>query len=309
MTFTSLVFLFRFLPVFFIVFFLVPPKYRSYVILFGSLLFYTYGDPLWVIFIVVSVILNFIFIRKISLDVAAEKLFGTSDMKLRRLWLVLGLVLDAGLVAAFKYRNFMQYEIPVGVTFCMMSQAACLIEAYRGETMGGSNVVEYAMYATFFPKLLTGADSGYRGFLASRVPEENRLDNIENGALLFASGFVCKVFLVDRINSIWDMAAGDGAGMLSAWLGFVSLPVGIYLELFGYALMAKGITRIMGYDIPTNYEEPFSAGTVSDFARRFMTGPVDFVRKYIFKPLKGGKALLFILAIARDCLTALRQDI
>ena len=281
MQFNSIQFLFSFLPFFLMAYFLVPMKLRSTVMLLGSLGFYALssGGRLWWAYLLVGITLAAYF---------AGVLLG----KYRKKWL-LGLFLG-GLAAVLTF--FKLYEggrhLPAGMSFYLFQIAAYLIDVYRLKFLPEHNVLTFSSQIVMFPKLLSGPLVNPQSLRLQEKYCTRSREHIHAGLQLLICGLGLKVLIANRLGSLWAQAAVIGYESISpvfAWMSLTAYAMQLYFDFYGYSLMAMGIGKMLGYDLPENFIDPYVSKTVSEFYRRWHATLGAWFREYLYIPLGGNR--------------------
>ena len=298
MVFSSLEFIFRFLPIFFLAYFVTPSKYRNIVIVAGSLVFYAVGEPVYVFLMMLSILINYALAVKIS---------DCNGKKSSTVLLVLGIFIDIGILFFFKYMNFfvgnicavagikapeMQLTLPLGISFYTFQIMSYIIDVYKGKYSASRNFMDVATYISMFPQLIAGPIVSFDEISPQLKNRKVRFIDIEWGMMLFVVGLVYKVMLANRIGSLWNdvMVAGVmGIDAPTAWLGAWGYSMQIYFDFFGYSLMAIGMGRMLGFKFPENFANPYCAVSAADFWRRWHMTLGRWFRQYVYIPLGGNK--------------------
>lgn len=299
MLFSSVGFLFRFLPVFMLIYLLMPESRRNLVLLLGSLIFYGAGEPYYVLLLVFSILVNYGLGRLILND----KL-----IKYKKAVLVSALFFNFGLLFIFKYLDFvvgninrllsgreiplLSLSLPLGISFYTFQIVSYLIDCYRGSIREKASFIEFAAYVSMFPQLIAGPIVKY-----DEVAPQLRKRNIapaafESGLKLFTIGLGYKVLLANQIGTLWNTIMTAGAGNLSAaaaWMGAFAYSFQIYFDFWGYSLMAKGLGEMLGFKIPKNFSNPYAAKSVSEFWRRWHITLGRWFKEYLYIPLGGNR--------------------
>lgn len=300
MLFSSVEFLFRFLPIFMIIYLLVPEKYRNIVLFSGSLVFYGVGEPYYVLLLIFSVIVNY----GISLSFfRLEK-----GRLLRKSILVIALIFNFSFLFVFKYWDFMaqtvngilkgnqipilELALPLGISFYTFQMVSYLLDSYYGKIGKNITFIEFSTYVSMFPQLIAGPIVKYEE-VADRMKQRTiSVKNLENGLKLFTIGLGYKVLLANQIGTLWNTLMTAGAGNLSvsaAWMGAVAYSFQIYYDFWGYSLMAKGLGKMLGFKIPRNFNHPYISKSVSEFWRRWHITLGRWFREYLYIPLGGNR--------------------
>lgn len=298
MVFSSLEFIFRFLPIFFLAYFATPARYRNCVLVVGSLVFYAVGEPVYVFLMIASILINYFFALRISQSRGKRRAV---------LFLTLAVGIDLGVLFFFKYLNFFMENIcklvgvdapgtdlvlPLGISFYTFQIMSYIIDVYRRKYPACRNVIEVAAYISMFPQLIAGPIVSFDEVRPQLKNRRVRFVDIEWGMMLFVIGLVYKVMLANRIAVLWNdvMVAGVmGIDTAAAWLGAWGYSMQIYFDFFGYSLMAIGLGYMMGFRFPENFANPYCAVSVTEFWRRWHITLGRWFREYVYIPLGGSK--------------------
>lgn len=318
MSFSSLSFLFYFLPAFLLVYFLVPIRGRNLVLAVGSLLFYYLGAGTGGTLVLLALLL---------INFAAARVMEDAHGDERRAWLILALACDFGSLFYFKYMgwflenlgrltqtdfSFFQVALPLGVSFYVFQSAAYVIDVYRGDAAAERSLLDYTAFQTMFPQLIMGPILRQRDVDAELHAARpfSRAD-VESGFSLFVVGLGCKVILADQLASLWTTLERIGFAYLStplAWFGAVGYSLQLYFDFSGYSLMAMGLGQMLGFAIPRNFDLPYCSHSISEFWRRWHITLGTWFRDYLYIPLGGsrhGRVRLFGSLLAVWTLTGL----
>ncbi|MDD6812029.1 MAG: MBOAT family protein [Lachnospiraceae bacterium] len=300
MLFSSVGFLFRFLPVFMVIYLLVPEKYRNLILFSGSLIFYGVGEPYYVLLLVFSILVNY----GISL------LFFRPEkgQAVRRSILILALLFDFSFLFVFKYWDFAAQSInslmkgtkipvlslvlPLGISFYTFQIVSYLLDCYRGKFEEKATFLEFATYVSMFPQLIAGPIVKYEEVAEQMKQRRLSAKKLENGMKLFTIGLGYKVLLANQMGTLWNTIMTAGAGNLSvpaAWLGAFAYSFQIYFDFWGYSLMAKGLGKMLGFKIPRNFNHPYVSKSVSEFWRRWHITLGRWFKEYLYIPLGGNR--------------------
>lgn len=298
MVFSSLEFIFRFLPIFFLAYFATPARYRNCVLVVGSLVFYAVGEPVYVFLMIASILINYFLALRIS---------QCPGKRRAMLFLTLAVGIDLGVLFFFKYLNFFMENIcklvgvdapgtdlvlPLGISFYTFQIMSYIIDVYRKKYPACRNVIEVAAYISMFPQLIAGPIVSFHEVRPQLKNRRVRFVDIEWGMMLFVIGLVYKVMLANRIAVLWNdvMVAGVmGIDTAAAWLGAWGYSMQIYFDFFGYSLMAIGLGYMMGFRFPENFANPYCAVSVTEFWRRWHITLGRWFREYVYIPLGGSK--------------------
>lgn len=317
MVFSSIEFMFRFLPVFLILYFAATPKYRNIILLIGSLIFYGVGEPSYIILMIISILVNHFAAVNIFTAWKREDDSNTSTQTTRKAWLIVAMVFNFGMLFVFKYLNFfigmingiahatvlkpVALTLPLGISFYTFQAASYVIDIYRRKYELADGLLDFATYLCMFPQLIAGPIVSFAEVKDDlhKLRKVN-LAKIEWGTAIFVLGLAYKVLLANKIASLWNtiMTAGVmGIHPLTAWLGSWGFSMQLFFDFFGYSLMAIGLGRILGFKFPMNFKNPYCATSSTDFWRRWHITLGRWFREYVYIPLggnrKGQKRMIF----------------
>ena len=303
MVFSSLTFLFAFLPIFLILYYCSPAKYRNGLLFMGSLVFYGIGEPLYLCLIICSVLVNLgigLFIDR------SERLSG------KRLWLITGLLYNFGLLFFFKYTNFfleningvlklchsgtqlklLELTLPLGISFYTFQIVSYIIDVYRGKVKADHSVISLGAYLCMFPQLIAGPIVVYSDIRRELHERTITIHNLDDGLKTFILGLGFKVLLANRVGTLWNEVCTIGFESIStplAWLGSLAYSMQLYFDFCGYSLMAIGLGKMLGFTIPENFHHPYLSRSVTDFWRRWHITLGAWFREYVYIPLGGNR--------------------
>ncbi len=288
MVFSSLEFLFLFVPLFLIIYYLIPKGGKNAFLLLGSLIFYGCGvawNVYYIILILASVIVNFL---------AAGWLEKCKSEGGKRAVLITGLVYDFGLLLFFKYAGFFLQGIvlPVGISFYTFQITSYLIDVYRKKIRSEGSIINLGAYLTMFPQLIAGPIVTYSEVRKQLGRRKINLIKCSHGLQLFALGLGSKVLLANQFGNLWEDIQSIGYESIStplAWLGIIGFSLQIYFDFYGYSLMAVGLGKLLGFKLPDNFRQPYTALSMTEFWRRWHITLGRWFREYIYIPLGGNR--------------------
>lgn len=307
MVFSSLQFLFLFLPVFLICYCILPDRWRNRWILLGSLGFYVYGawdTPFTIVLLVLSILVNYLIGR----------LIGATE-KHKKLFLGIGLLYDFGVLFVYKYLDFVlknlntligfawpetgfslplsELVLPIGISFYTFQIASYLIDVYRGEVQAERSLVKVGAYLTMFPQLIAGPIVTYSSVQSQLERRRISLGRVNDGLCDFTIGLGLKVLLANQIGKLWSEIGALGYESIStplAWMGAIAFSMQLYFDFYGYSRMAIGLGKMMGFSLPVNFRYPYTAVSFTDFWRRWHITLSSWFRDYLYIPLGGNRA-------------------
>ena len=306
MVFSSLTFLFRFLPIFLIVYYIFPKKYRNICLFGGSIIFYACGEPFYVFLILCSLIYNY------SIAFLMDKYIYKKGTK--RLILLFALIIDFGLLFFFKYTDFfirninslyqlitnthteyfslLNVGLPLGISFYTFQIVSYVLDIYYRKYPCENNLLHLGVYLCMFPQLIAGPIITYPQLQNEIKNRTYTKEQFENGLQIFILGLGSKVILANRIGILWHSIQTIGYDSLTmplAWLGAFAFSFQLYFDFYGYSLMALGLGKMLGFTIPNNFDHPYLSLTLSDFFRRWHITLGKWFKEYIYIPLGGNR--------------------
>ena len=281
--FSSLEFLFVFLPIFFVVYALVPKSWKNAVIVLGSIVFYSYGSwntPEHIAFFILSILLNF----------SIGKCLGHGK-KRDFILLVIGIIFNIGPLVWFKiYIN--DVILPVGISFFTFQNLSYIFDVKKRSVEREDSLINYFAYISMFPQLIAGPIITYRQMKGQLQSRQVTGDKIKSGIRYFILGLGAKVLIANRIGSLWMQIEGIGYESIStvlAWMGIIAFALQIYFDFYGYSLMAMGLGVMMGFQFPRNFDNPYGAVTMSEFYRKWHMTLGRWFRDYVYIPFGGNR--------------------
>lgn len=297
MVFSSLVFIFLFLPLFFLLYFLVPNrKYRNFILLGCSLFFYAWGEPIYVVCMIGSIVMNYI------LAILMEK-----STKRRKAVFILAVILNIGMLIVFKYSNFIidninmvfslslahvNISLPIGISFYTFQILSYVIDLYKGEVALQKNILTLGAYITAFPQLIAGPIVRYETVEYELANRKESLSDFYEGTKRFVLGLSKKVLIANNMAFVADTVFNKDVtqfGMIGAWIGLICYTLQIYFDFSGYSDMAIGLGKMMGFNYLENFNYPYISKSITDFWRRWHISLSTFFRDYIYIPLGGNR--------------------
>ena len=290
MIFSSIYFIYYFLIIFLILYFITPKKYKNYTLLLGSLFFYFYGDSKYIVLLLISSLVNYILGRLIS-------------KKNKKLFLIIGLIFNFGLLFYFKYFNFFLSNInslfktninlfsivlPLGISFYTFKNASYLIDVYKNRVNSEKNFINYFTYIAMFPSLIQGPIVRYKDI--DLKDKKISYDNFAMGVERFIIGLSKKVILADTLAKlVTSLTNMEVQTVVSLWVKATSDIVKLYLDFSGYTDMAIGLGLMIGIKIMENFDYPLSTYSVTSFWRKWHISLSSWFKDYIYIPLGGNR--------------------
>ncbi len=304
MVFSSLSFIFAFLPAFLALYYCVPAKSKNTLLFLGSLLFYSFGEPFYILLIFASTVLNYLF----GLGIARYKR-GRAE-RLFLFWIAL--LYNFGLLLFFKYANFfleninlllkvcgihwqffrLNVSLPLGISFYTFQIVSYIIDVYRDKVKADKSFVSLGAYICMFPQLIAGPIVVYSDISESLKERKISIENIDRGLKTFIIGLGYKVIIANRIGTLWNEVCTIGFESIStplAWLGAFAYSMQLYFDFWGYSVMAIGLGDMLGFTMPENFRYPYTARSVTEFWRRWHITLGSWFREYVYIPLGGNR--------------------
>ncbi len=292
MIFSSTLFVFIFLPSVLLMYYVIPRRFingRNTVLLFASLVFYAWGEPKNILLMLISISANYTFGR----------LMGSvgTDIRRRRLWLVIAVIFNIGLLGYFKYWNLFTAEklwnvaLPIGISFFTFQIMSYIIDVYRGTVSVQNNLPKLALYISFFPQLIAGPIVRYIDIEKQLSKRESTADSFVRGATRFVRGFAKKI-LISNIVAITADSIFNGEVQMTAavaWLGAIAYALQIFFDFSGYSDMAIGLGNMFGFNFLENFNYPYISASIRDFWRRWHISLSTWFRDYLYIPLGGNR--------------------
>ena len=298
MVFSSLVFLFAYLPITLLAYYLVPRQGRNIFLFIVNLIFYGWGEPKLVLLMVFNIFFNYIggwLVDKYRADTKKKKLF-----------LILTCVLDIGILAVFKYTGMitetlnmlpflnipeLQISLPIGISFYTFQTMSYVIDVYRDDAPVSKNFINFGTYVALFPKLIAGPIVRYRDVAEQLVNRRETLEMFTRGVKLFMVGLAKKVIIANTMGTLTTniFATTDENGVVGTWVGMIAYTFQIYFDFSGYSDMACGLGNMLGFEFLKNFNYPYIAKSITDFWRRWHISLSTWFKEYVYIPLGGNR--------------------
>lgn len=284
-----------FLPLFLILYGLVPDRMKNAVLLTGSLIFYVFGEPRYLILLMISVLVNYMVGLHLGRGARQrgknKKQKKNKFDKKRRLLFAATVIVNIGMLAVFKACAG-EETMPLGISFYTFQILSYLTDVYRGDQRKETSFVKFATYVTMFPQLISGPIVNYDEVRDSLHDRRFTAEGFQDGMKVFTAGLVFKVLLADRLGLLWQEVNVTGIESIStplAWIAAIAYSMKIYFDFYGYSLMAMGLGRVLGFELPENFRNPYMADSVRDFYRRWHITLGRWFRRYVYIPLGGNR--------------------
>ena len=298
MVFSSLTFLFMFLPAVLLTYYIVPKCCKNVVLFAFSLLFYAWGEPVYVGLMIFSTILDYTCGRIV------EKYRHKTQSQIA---LTVSVCINLGLLCLFKYSGFLveqfnnifrtsidvpELAMPIGISFYTFQTMSYTIDVYRGEVKAQKNILDFGTYVTLFPQLIAGPIVRYQTVAEQIDNRTLSFDRFGSGVKRFICGLGKKVLLANNIGLLWSSVSSTPLSQLStvsAWLGIVAFGLQLYFDFSGYSDMAIGLGRMLGFDFVENFDYPYISQSITEFWRRWHMSLGTWFRDYVYIPLGGNR--------------------
>ena len=286
MLFSSNTFLFGFLPAVVVLYYLCPRRCRNVLLLVSSLIFYGWGEPKYVLLMLVSILMNYF----CGLAAARQQ----SRQRSTRGVLIVGVVLNLGMLGFFKYGKFFfgsafpDIPLPIGISFYIFQAMSYLIDVCRREVEVQKNVLTFGTYVTLFPQLIAGPIVRYRDVAEMLESRRENLPQFSRGVQRFVVGLSKKVLLANTFGSAWN-ALQVTTGTAAAWLGLLCYTLQIYFDFSGYSDMAIGLGQLFGFTFLENFNYPYISASITEFWRRWHISLSTWFKEYVYIPLGGNR--------------------
>ncbi len=301
MVFSSPEFLFLFLPVTLLLYYAVPWRWKCPVLLVTSLIFYGWGEPVYVFLMIGTILVDYV--AGILVDRYLE-----TDKRRAKAAMIVAIVLNLASLCFFKYYDFivgalsaipfipeipkLGLSLPIGISFYTFQSLSYVVDVYRGDGKMQKNPVTFGTYVTLFPQLIAGPIVRWCDVDDQLRSREHRLDLFASGVRTFVCGLAKKILLANTAGAMWDsLSAGvmNTPSVLGAWLGLLFFAFQIYFDFSGYSDMAIGLGKMLGFTFRENFNYPYIADSVTDFWRRWHISLSTWFREYVYIPLGGNR--------------------
>lgn len=293
MVFSSISFLFFFMPIFFIIYYITPKKFKNLVLLIFSLIFYAWGEPIYVFLMIISSLINY---------VSAKIIYKNN----KKIYLIITCIINILILGFFKYSNFLidvindifniginniNIGLPIGISFFTFQGLSYVIDIYKRKEKPLNNFKTLLMYISMFPQLIAGPIVRYSDVVSNLDERKVSFDNFSNGMLRFLKGLYKKVLIANVIGMLFDTISSDisNISLLTAWLGAIAFSLQIYFDFSGYSDMAIGLGKMLGFDFLENFNYPYMANSITDFWKRWHISLSTWFKDYVYIPLGGNK--------------------
>ncbi|MEG2892212.1 MAG: MBOAT family protein [Clostridium sp.] len=299
MVFSSLLFLFIFLPIFLGVYYLVPRGWKNGILLVFSLVFYAWGEPVYIVIMLFSTVFDFY--NGLIIDKYRHR------KKLVKVIFILSLVINFGMLGVFKYSGFIVDSVnnflgtsidfqglplPIGISFYTFQTLSYVIDVYLDKVKVQRNIISFGAYISMFPQLIAGPIVRYASVENEMDNRKTTLDDFSEGVYRFLGGLFKKVIIANNIGLLWATVKASEfseLSMLTAWLGLIAFTLQIYFDFSGYSDMAIGLGKMIGFHFPENFNYPYISKSITEFWRRWHISLGTWFREYVYIPMGGNK--------------------
>ena len=300
MVFSSLTFLFAYLPAVLAVYFITPARWRNLVLFAVSLFFYGWGEPVYVLMMIASVIANWYFGRRVGSC-------RDTDRETAKKWLTACIVFNLALLGFFKYYDFfaenmaaigltfikpLHLGLPIGISFYTFQAMSYPIDVYRHDTDPQKSVISFGAYVTMFPQLIAGPIVRYKDIAKQLEKRHENMGQFYDGVLRFVIGLCKKVLLANSAGQVFEAISAlpaSQSSVIGAWTGIICYTFQIYFDFSGYSDMAIGMGKMLGFDFLENFNYPYISKSVTEFWRRWHMSLSYWFRDYVYIPLGGNR--------------------
>ncbi|MEV5027354.1 MBOAT family O-acyltransferase [Paenibacillus sp. LPE1-1-1.1] len=302
MVFSSVVFLMFFLPCFLLIYYVLPFKTKNLFILLASYIFYAWGSSEFLYMLIVSTFMDYVFGLLID---------RSKKVKHKKIFVSLSIIINLSLLAYFKYANFfvdqfndvlvvlgmtgfhwINVALPVGISFFTFHKISYIVDVYRGKEKAMRSYIDFSLYIALFPQLIAGPIIRFNEIASQFKERKHSIDKFFDGMWRFSIGLGKKVILANAAGRIADevfQLSNQDLSMPIAWIGIICYSLQIYFDFSGYSDMAIGLGKMMGFDIPENFNMPYISKSITEFWRRWHISLSRFFRDYVYIPLGGNR--------------------
>ena len=300
MVFSSIPFIFFFLPVFLIFYYLVPYKVKNILLLIFSLIFYAWGEPIYILLMIFSSVVDYTNGRMI------EK-YAQNNQKRKNLFLIISIIVNLSLLGFFKYADFLigsinsllninipllELGLPIGISFFTFQTMSYSIDVYRGDVKAEHNFLDFMTYVSMFPQLIAGPIVRYEEVSKELKNRSITPQGFADGMIRFLQGLFKKVLIANNIGYLFVIASSmpnNEMSVVMSWLGILAYTFQIYFDFSGYSDMAIGMGKMLGFTYPENFNHPYISKSITEFWRRWHISLSSFFKDYVYIPLGGSR--------------------
>lgn len=302
MVFSSLLFLFRFLPAVLVAYYLVPHRWRNLALLLFSLVFYGWGEPVYIVLMLVSILVSY------TGGILVDRFQQTGKKKQAKTALIVSSVISLSLLGFFKYVNFtigtvnslsgagitmLNITLPIGISFYTFQTMSYVIDVYQGDAKVQNNLISFGAYVAMFPQLIAGPIVQYKTIDAQLRSRRETSEQFAGGIHRFMIGLGKKVLLANNAGALWNTVQSmpySELPVLTAWMGLAAYTFQIYFDFSAYSDMAIGLGHMFGFRFLENFRYPYLSKSITEFWRRWHISLGTWFREYVYIPLGGNRA-------------------
>ena len=301
MVFSSIVFLFIYLPIVLAVYYIVPAKWRNIWLFIVNLVFYGWGEPVYILLMLFSIAVNYV--NGLLVGKYRESAAGKAKAVL-----IINVVINLAMLVFFKYYDLIATTIsqipgvtvpalgltlPIGISFYTFQAMSYPIDVYRGNAEAQKNPIAFGTYISLFPQLIAGPIVRYKDVADQLDQREHSVDKFASGVRRFVLGLGKKVLIANNIGALWDIYSASGASgltVLGSWMGIIAFTLQLYFDFSGYSDMAIGLGRMIGFEFLENFNYPYISKSITEFWRRWHISLGTWFRDYVYIPLGGNRS-------------------
>lgn len=300
MVFSSILFLCRFLPIVLIAYYIAPVSVRNLVLFIASLIFYAWGEPVYIFIMLFSTVFDY----SIGRWIEHSKL--NNRPKQAKLGLILSIVVNLGILSLFKYSNFaidtvnsvfssqfsgLDLALPIGISFYTFQTMSYSIDVYRGKVEAQKNIISFGAYVAMFPQLIAGPIVRYKTISNELNSRNFSVEEFSSGVVRFVTGLGKKVLLANTIGTLFTEISCYSSDLTIAttWIGVIAYTFQIYFDFSGYSDMAIGLGKMFGFHFLENFDYPYQSKSITEFWRKWHISLGSFFREYVYYPLGGNR--------------------
>lgn len=299
MVFSSLLFIFIFLPAVLFLYYCAPKRIKNLVLFLTSLVFYAWGEPVYIVIMLLSTVTDYSF----GLLLSHSRLNPA-----QRKWIVVcSVIVNLSLLSYFKYADFLinnvngllgthipltELALPIGISFYTFQSMSYIIDVYRGTAKAQRNWIDFGTFVALFPQLVAGPIVQYNTLAEQLRKRSVNIELFAEGIRRFIIGLAKKVLLANNIGMLWHTVSSSDLGtmpVMTAWLGIIAFAFQIYFDFSGYSDMAIGLGLMFGFRFNENFNKPYIAQSITDFWRRWHISLSSWFRDYVYIPLGGNR--------------------
>ena len=300
MVFSSLLFLFRFLPIVLFIYVITPKKFKNFVLFLASLIFYAWGEPKYVVLMIFSTVVDFVHGNLVY------RYKEKGNLKAAKCFVASSAIINLGLLGYFKYSGLLveslgavlnknfdipDIALPIGISFYTFQTMSYTIDIYRGKCKPQKNIIDFGAYVALFPQLIAGPIVSYHQIDQELRERKMTTKEFYEGILCFMAGLSKKVLLANNAGLLFDQvkALGSSQSVVAAWMGLFAYSFQIYFDFSGYSDMAVGLGKMLGFHFPKNFDYPYISKSITEFWRRWHITLSSWFRDYVYIPLGGNR--------------------